>query len=151
MTNALLHICNTSCFRGSFENRARHTSSFVYTVCGLCHHPATQGPHRLPASREGPFGWGTDWIAGVGLPGPGGGQAEDVIEPAWCQASPGNRSFVETVMERRVKGPVNTSSRVRRRWWGGRREGLHVSGVFFVCWLCFYCCCFESRGGECTE
>lgn len=81
--------------------------------CLSFHHPVIKVPHRPPALRDGPFGWGTDWIVGVGLPGPGGGLAEDVIEPAWCQASAENRSFVEAVMERRVKGPVDRSNRVR--------------------------------------
>eukprot|EP00752_Nemacystus_decipiens_P008848 g7896.t1 len=68
-------------------------------------------PHRPPAPLDGPFGWGTDWIAGVGIPvvpavpalpdvpaQPG----EDMIEPPWCQGSAGNRSFIDSVMERRA-------------------------------------------------
>ena len=78
---------------------------------------AVQIPHRPPAPRDGPFGWGTDWIAAVGtpaVPGPG----EDVIEPASCQASATdtnrNTSFVDSVMERRASPTaMGSSERVR--------------------------------------
>ncbi|CAM9392310.1 unnamed protein product, partial [Ectocarpus fasciculatus] len=67
-------------------------------------------PYRPPASPEGPFGWGTDWVAGVGTPGSGGRHAEDVIEPASCYSSTGNRGFTEGVMSRRVRRHLNADA-----------------------------------------
>ncbi|CAM9477808.1 unnamed protein product, partial [Ectocarpus sp. 8 AP-2014] len=69
-----------------------------------------QVPHRPPASPEGPFGWGTDWVAGVGTPAAGGRHAEDIIEPASCYSSAGDRGFTDDVMSRRVKRHQNADA-----------------------------------------
>ena len=74
-----------------------------------------QMPHRPPAPRDGPFGWGTDWVEGVALPAAGGGgRAEDIMEPAECRDAEESRNFVEGVLARREKRqrPKEASERV---------------------------------------
>ncbi|CAM9299935.1 unnamed protein product, partial [Hapterophycus canaliculatus] len=87
---------------------------FVGQRTGRPPKPEEEVPHRPPAPSDGPFGWGTDWVAGVAIPALEEGHAEDVIEPGWCQDSAGNQTFVEDVMKRRRKerGAGASSERV---------------------------------------